>query len=94
MLSYGRFLIISLFVDSLVHAILSSPSLPNCKPIDNESIACMIDDNEMIRVNIIIENNAVMLKTMKQPHDSNGKPRPMKYMLDDRLIQPVSSIIW
>lgn len=38
--------------------------------------------------------NASMLKIMKQPHNSNGKPRPMKYMLDDRLIQPVSSIIW
>lgn len=24
---------------------------------------------------------------MKQPHDSNGEPRPIKYMLDDRLIK-------
>lgn len=67
-------------------AIMSSLSLPNWKRIDDESIACMIDGNEMIRVNVIIEDNAVMLKVMKQPHDSNGKPRPMKYMLDDRLI--------
>ena len=69
-------------------AILSTLSLPNWKRTDDESIACMIDGNEMIRVNVIIEDNAVMLKIMKQPHDSNGEPRPIKYMLDDRLIEP------
>lgn len=35
-------------------------SLLNWKRIDDESIACMIDDNEMIRVNVIIEDNAVI----------------------------------
>lgn len=74
--------------DKAYDVILSSLSLLNWKRIDDESIACMIDDNEMIRVNVIIEDNAVMLKIMKQPHDSNGEPRPIKYMLDDRLIKP------
>lgn len=38
--------------------------------IDDETIACMIDGKEMIRVNIIIENNAVMLNAVLHvPHD-------------------------
>ena len=45
-------------------------SLLNWKRIDDESIACMIDDNEMIRVNVIIEDNAVMLNVVLHvPHD-------------------------
>lgn len=60
----------SLSVESLVHVILSSPSLPNWRMIDDETIACMIDGKEMIRVNIIIENNAVMLNAVLHvPHD-------------------------
>lgn len=51
-------------------AIMSSLSLPNWKRIDDESIACLIDDNEMIRVNVIIEDNAVMLNVVLHvPHD-------------------------
>lgn len=52
--------------------------------------SAIIERMDLFEINY---HNASMLK-MKQPHNSNGKPRPMKYMLDDRLIQPVSSIIW
>lgn len=56
--------------DKAYDVILSSLSLPNWKRIDDESIACMIDDNEMIRVNVIIEDNAVMLNVVLHvPHD-------------------------
>lgn len=53
--------------------------------------SAIIERMDLFEINY---HNASMLKIMKQPHNSNGKPRPMKYMLDDRLIQPVSSIIW
>lgn len=51
--------------------------------------SAIIERMDLFEINY---HNASMLKIMKQPHNSNGKPRPMKYMLDDRLIQPVSSI--